>query len=105
MLDQAPNDCEQAFALLAANPDAITTTAADGTPRLEIRRRMAAPGQLSDGTRAFIVAPCPRWRWLTVTLGWNTLAEIDQRGYFNAPARLAADVLAAIDAAQAEALS
>jgi len=72
-------------------------------PRLEIRRTGWPAGQLSNGSRVFIIAPCDRWRWLTVTLGWDRIAELDQREYFGRPEALAAAVIAAIDARTAEA--
>lgn len=90
------NTCQRAFAILAARSDAAT--APQGwPPRLEIRRRIAMPGELSDGTRAFIVKPCANWRWLTVTLGWDTLAELDHRLYWERPQDLARAVLDVID--------
>lgn len=94
--EQDQNDCQRAFELLAARHDATCEGTAAG-PRIEIKRQIAAPGTVSDGTRAFIIAPCDRWRWLTVTLGWDTLAEIDQRNFHQQPEAMAAAVLAAID--------
>jgi hypothetical protein len=87
------NAAEQAWLVLKSRPDVIERNG----PRLEIRRSGWPSGQLSDGTRVFIVTPCPAWRWLAVTLGWNRIAEIDQRGYFERPQDLAADIIRAID--------
>lgn len=86
------NDCEKAFEILA-NHHAARFAAR----RLTIRRKAAAAGTLSDGTRDFIVSPCPRSRWLVVCLGWDTIAEIDQRDHFAAPNRMALAVLEAIE--------
>jgi len=86
------NDCQQAFAILAKHhADQATPT------KLTIRRLAAPAGTISDGTRAFTVRPCPRWRWLIVELG-DTVAEIDQREHFQAPERMALAVLDAIEA-------
>ena len=94
--DTAPNACQGAFAALAARPDAERHETNAG-PYLEIRRKTAIAGALSDGTRVYRVAPCLIWRWLTVSIGWGEIAEFDQRDYHGDPARLAADVAAAID--------
>lgn len=90
------NTCEQAFDMLAKRPDTIFRGA---TGALELRRKIASPGQLSDGTRTFIIRPCERIRWLVVELGWKTLGEIDQRSFGHDPEAMAAAVMAVIDAA------
>lgn len=89
------NTCEAAFDLLAKRADTIFRSA---TGALELRRKIAAPGQLSDGTRTFIIRPCDRIRWLIVDLGWKTLAEIDQRSFGHDAEAMAAAVMAVIDA-------
>jgi hypothetical protein len=86
------NTCQTALAIIAGRPDA--TQKANS---IEIRRKIAAPGQLSDGTRAFIVAPCERFRYVSVTLGWDTLAEFDQRNFGFDAAGMAAAIIDAID--------
>ena len=91
--DHELNDCQRAIAILGTRPDAEDATLAG----LFIRRKIAAPGELSDGTRTYVITPCPRRRWIVIQLGWDTIAEIDQRTYFQQPERLAADVIAAID--------
>ena len=95
------NDCQAAFSICAAMPDAIETERA-GKRSLEIPRKIAAPGELSDGTRVFIVTHCERWRYLIVQLGWETIAEIDQRSYFERPQDMALAVLKAIETAAAD---
>lgn len=90
------NDCQAAYSILAAMPDATETGKGDAR-RIEIRRKIAGAGELSDGTRIFSVKPCERWRWLIVDIGWNTIAEIDQRQFFNRPHDLAHEVLKAIE--------
>ncbi|MDR9393970.1 MAG: hypothetical protein RI571_06535 [Roseovarius sp.] len=89
---RAENDCQQAFAILAEHhADEATPT------KLTIRRLAAPAGTISDGTRAFTVRPCPRWRWLLVELG-DTVAEIDQRAFWKSPDLMARAVLDAIEA-------
>jgi hypothetical protein len=90
------NDCQRAFDRIAARPDA-TEIHTGPVPRIEIRRKIANPGDLSDGTRAFLVSPCERWRWLRVDFGWKTLVEIDQRPHFGRPDEIARLVMEAID--------
>lgn len=90
------NDCQKAFELLHNMPDAQAIGGSDG-PRIELRRKIASPGTVSDGTRVFIVKPCERWRWLTVTLGWDTLGQIDQRDYFQRPDAMVQAVLNVIE--------
>lgn len=90
------NDCQKAFELLHNMPDAQAIGGSDG-PRIELRRKIAAPGTVSDGTRVFIVKPCERWRWLTVTLGWDTFGQIDQRDYFQQPDAMVQAVLNVIE--------
>lgn len=90
------NDCQKAFDLLAKCDEAETEQTAAG-PQVIFKRKIAAPGELSDGTRAYVVTMCDRARWLVVTLGWDTIAEIDQRSHFERPATIAAEALAAID--------
>lgn len=86
--------CDRAFDLLCKHPEA-TFRGATGT--IEIRRRIAAPGSLSDGTRIITVRPCDRIRWLVVELGWKTIAEIDQRDYWDKPEAMAIAVMLAIE--------
>ncbi len=90
------NDCEKAFGILCQRPDATFRSV---TGSIEIRRKIARPGMVSDGTRVFIVRPCERIRWLVVEFGWKTLAEIDQRNFFNQPEAMAEAVMQAIDRA------
>ncbi len=92
------NACQLAFRDLAARPDATECNTLPG-PYLEIRRKIAAPGLVSDGTRCFIITPCVIWRWTTVRLGWDTLGEFDQRNYHGDHARLVRDILAVIEKA------
>lgn len=87
------NDCEKAFDILAARPDSIFRGA---TGTVEMRRKLEGRGELSDGTRVFIIRPCDRFRYLIVDLGWKTLAEVDQREYFNHPEEMADAVAAAV---------
>lgn len=87
------NDCQKAFAILAEHH------ADQATPKKLSVKRIAAPaGTISDGTRVFEIAPCWRWRYLVVTLGGDTVAEIDQRDHFQAPERMALAVMEAIEA-------
>ena len=88
------NDCQRAIAILGARPDAENATAAG----LFIRRKICEPGELTDGTRTYVVTPCERKRWIVVAFGWETIAEIDQRPFFERPEDLAAAVMAAIEA-------
>lgn len=92
------NDCQRAYAILAARPDAADIHNGP-TPRIEIRRRIAGRGELSDGTRVFLIQPCELWRWLCVHLGSDTLAEIDQREHFQQPQEIARLVMEAINRA------
>lgn len=94
--EEALNTCERAFRDLAARPDATECNSLPG-PYLEIRRKIAPAGTVSDGTRVFIVTPCAIWRWMTVRLGWDKLGEFDQRNYHGDHARLVRDVLAVIE--------
>ena len=87
------NDCQRALDILGARPDADRCGW-----YIEIARKMQAPGFMTDGTRKFCVSPCERFRWITVQLGWDRIAEFDQRGYFERPEDLARDIIAAIDA-------
>lgn len=91
-MTDAPNAAQAAWAILSARPDATAKPRA-----LEIRRKGFAAGELTDGTRVFIVQPCERWRWLTVRFGWDTIAELDQRAFHERPQDLAAAVIRAID--------
>jgi len=91
------NACQQAFAILDARPDATREDNPAG-PILYIRRKMCGGGSVTDGTRLFRVAPCIIWRWLTVSYGWGEIAEFDQRNFTGHPEKLAAAVIAAIDA-------
>lgn len=91
------NDAERAFAILSARPDATVERTLSG-PILYIRRKMYEAGSVTDGTRLFRVAPCIIWRWITVRFGWDIIAEFDQRNFHQQPERLAAAILAAIDA-------
>lgn len=94
MTDDAHNTCQRAFAILAARHDAHPVP---GSRNIEIRRRIAQPGTLSDGTRAFVVTACSSWRWITVTLGWQTLGDIDHRAHWEDPKAMARAVIDVID--------
>lgn len=86
------NTCQKALAIIAARPDATEMPMC-----IQIKRGGFPAGELSDGTRVFLVHPCDRCRYINVTLGWETLAEFDQRPYgFDAEA-MAAAVIKAID--------
>lgn len=91
------NDAQRAFAILAERPDATVEQTLAG-PVLYIRRKMCEGGSVTDGTRVFRIAPCIIWRWLTVTYGWDTILEVDQRNYHQRPEALAEAILAAINA-------
>lgn len=89
------NTCETAFDLLAARHDTVFRGA---TGSIELRRVIAQPGALSNGSRSFIIRPCDRIRYLVIELGWKTLGEIDQRAYHDQPEAMAAAVMEIIDA-------
>lgn len=91
------NTCERAFDVLAARPDMIYRGARG---LLETRRKLAAAGTVSDGTRVVSIAPCAQFRWLIVATGAGTIAEIDQRAYWERPGEMAEAVLAALAKAE-----
>lgn len=91
------NDAQRAFAILSERTDATIEQTLAG-PILYIRRKMCEGGSVTDGTRLFRIAPCIIWRWLTVTHGWDTILEVDQRNYHQRPQDLASAIIAAIDA-------
>lgn len=91
------NDAQRAFAILSERTDATIEQTLSG-PILYIRRKMCEGGSVTDGTRLFRIEPCIIWRWLTVTQGWDTILEVDQRSYYQRPNDLADAILSAINA-------
>jgi hypothetical protein len=54
--------------------------------RIETRRKIAPAGQFSDGTRAIILEPCNRFRWISAIDGAGfIIAEVDQRDFWENP--------------------
>jgi hypothetical protein len=90
-MNSQANTCEKAFAELSKYADKVAET------RLFINRIAAPAGTISDGTRQFLVAPCPRHRWLIVKLGFETVAEIDQRDFWDEPEEMARAVMQKIE--------
>lgn len=88
------NDCQRAIGILGARPDAEYANAGS----VFIRCKVYEPGELTDGTRLYLVDPCERKRWLVVLSGFDIIAEIDQRQFFERPEDMAAAVMAAIEA-------
>jgi hypothetical protein len=65
----------------------------------KIKRKIAAPGTFSDGTRALTIEPCPSFRWIMAKDGTGKiLAEVDQRDFWDSPTEMADAFLAKIDA-------
>lgn len=90
------NTCEQAFDVLATSPGA-TFRGATGT--IELRRKFPhLAATVSDGARTFTIRPCEVFRWLVIEIGFQTLAEIDQRHHYDQPEAMAAAVLDVIEA-------
>lgn len=87
------NTAERAMNLLAHEPDTRVEMES-----VKVLRRIGVAGDLSDGTRAFSVRLCERHRWVLVSLGWDTIATLDQRDHWERPGCLAAAVLDAIAA-------
>ena len=91
------NAAERAMNLLAHEPD----TRIDGET-VQVLRKIDGAGEFSDGTRAFSVSLCERHRWVMISLGWDTIATLDQRDHWEQPGRLAAAALDAIAAVVAQ---
>lgn len=91
------NTAERAMNLLAHEPD----TRIEGET-VQILRKIGVAGEFSDGTRAFSVRMCERHRWVMVSLGWDTIATLDQRDHWERPGCLAAATLDAIAAVVAQ---
>jgi hypothetical protein len=91
------NTCQRAFDLLAARPDATLIDIQGRPPRIEIRRKIAGAGQTSDGTRVFLIIASPNWRWIEVQFGWDTLADVDHRNFWDDPKAMARAVMDPID--------
>lgn len=88
MTDQTT--AEQAREIIAQRSDAIRRDAGRGKTCIELRRRIAAAGTLSNGTRFVYIETCERARYLIARTGdGTTVHDIDQRDHWGNPQRMA----------------
>lgn len=74
--------------------------------QIQIKRKIAAAGSFSDGTRVLTLEPCPSFRWIMAKDGaGRIMAEVDQREHMDDPDAMNADLAAQIDGLTLKALA
>ena len=87
------NTAERAMNLLAHEADIRV----EGKT-VNVLRKIAPAGSVSDGTRAYCIRLCDRHRYAIVSIGWDEIAAIDWRDTPEQPGRMVEAIFRAIDA-------